>query len=59
MARWEVGAEAGGSLLTPSLTFLRVVLPDSVPATGATVLAAPASNKPGLRDSAFSSEFAV
>ncbi|XP_005662118.1 linker for activation of T-cells family member 1 [Sus scrofa] len=33
-----------------------VVLPDSVPATGATVPAAPASNKPGLRDSAFSME---
>uniref|UniRef100_A0A8C3WZT9 Linker for activation of T cells n=1 Tax=Catagonus wagneri TaxID=51154 RepID=A0A8C3WZT9_9CETA len=33
-----------------------VVLPDSVPATGATGPPAPVSNNPGLRDSAFSME---
>ncbi|XP_059934634.1 linker for activation of T-cells family member 1 [Mesoplodon densirostris] len=33
-----------------------VVLPDSVPATGATVPPAPVSSNPGLRDSAFSME---
>ena len=53
------GSRGRGSLLTRSLTSLRVVLPDSVPATGAAVPPAPVSSNPGLRDSAFSGESAI
>lgn len=50
-----------GLLAHLTLDSRRVVLPDRDPATstGNAVSPAPASSKPGLRDSAFSSESAV